>query len=296
LTAPSGGEYVGGVIFTRPPVEPREFCEPSNTDLAMRVGEWRRNLPRTPKPMPREISASERPLIAPSGRIQLDVAKLHPENASQAEFGNVQNPVVISAAPGLPLGWIPDHRLYPRDGFANRGIDATINRPNRRPSRMSIFKCTTCHTVGNVRVGTQECFGLEQLTRQLPTLWSGRSTMKALRARPQQWHHGLQLDRERRASTWAIGAFTNQTGFDQPPLLQAIREGSIWLRGSRILPWIRGQRRTPAFFHTGIDYAFRSGANHTAVFAMADESPSAFDRQHDAVHDQTTALTDVNNC
>ena len=73
--------------------------------------------------------------------------------------------------------------------------------------------------IGNVRVGHfKECFGLEQLTSDNYTTFMERSLDDEGAFVPGR-NDGIMAFNwtECQRATWAIGAFTNQTGYDQPP-------------------------------------------------------------------------------
>ena len=73
-------------------------------------------------------------------------------------------------------------------------------------------------------------------------------------------------------ATWAIGAFTNQTGFDQPPLFQYDHWGLDMAARATYLPWYDEPSGGRGLLHTGLDYAYRSAPDDNMIFATKPES------------------------
>ena len=104
--------------------------------------------------------------------------------------------------------------------FANRGINSAINSKDQSTAFKDVYiQVRDLPVIGNVRVGHfKECFGLEQLTSDNYTTFMERSLDDEGAFVPGR-NDGIMAYNwtENQRATWAIGAFTNQTGYDQPP-------------------------------------------------------------------------------
>jgi phosphate-selective porin OprO/OprP len=80
---------------------------------------------------------------------------------------------------------------------------------------------------------------------------------------------------ENQRATWAIGTFTNQTGFEQPPAFQYDRWGLDMATRATYLPWYDEPSGGRGLLHTGIAYVFRSAPNYTGTFASRPEAAFA---------------------
>jgi phosphate-selective porin OprO and OprP len=297
---PSGGELPSvASAFGNLPDRPPPPVDPSNADLAKRVGDLEKKLAEYAKADAAKSAAPTKPLIAPSGRIQFDVANFTQNNASQAEFGNVQNAVGFRRARIALLGGYQTVDYIIEMDFANRGIDATINKAQSTAFKDVYIQMHDLPLVGNVRVGHfKECFGLEDLTSDNFTTFMERSLDDEGAFVPGRNNGIMAFDwAENQRATWAAGAFTDYTGFDQPPLFQYDQGGLDLTTRVTWLPWYDEATEGRGLLHLGADYAFRSAPNHTAVFATRNESafgPSVVNMT--LATSKTTALTDVNNC
>ena len=104
---------------------------------------WRTTPKRLPRPRPKQPS---KPLIAPSGRIQMDVANFTQNAASNTQFGNAQNAVGFRRARLALLGEYEQYRLYHRDGLRQprHQLRRSTRRTSPRPSRTCISRCGIC--------------------------------------------------------------------------------------------------------------------------------------------------------
>ena len=131
--------------------------------------------------------------------------------------------------------------------------------------------------IGNIRVGHfKECFGLEQLTSDNYTTFMERSIDDEGAFVPGRNDGIMVFDwtKDERA-TWAVGAFTNQTGFDQPPTFQFDHGGLDVASRGTYLVWYDEGSNGRGVFHTGLDFAYRSAPNDIAIMAAKPESAFA---------------------
>ena len=63
---------------------------------------------------------------------------------------------------------------------------------------------------------------------------------------------------ENQRATWAIGTFTNQTGYDQPPTFVYDHWGLDMTMRATYLPWYDEASGGRGLLHLGVDYAYRS--------------------------------------
>ena len=80
---------------------------------------------------------------------------------------------------------------------------------------------------------------------------------------------------ENQRATWAIGAFTNQTGFDQPPTFVFDHWGLDMPMRATYLPWYDEASGGRGLLHTGLDYVYRSAPDNTMTLAARPESAFA---------------------
>ena len=162
---------------------------------------WRSSWRTTPK-RPRRPSpqAPTKPLIAPSGRIQFDVANFTQNAASDASSAMPKTPWA-SAAQGSH-SWASTRQIdyIIEMDFANRGINSAINserpvhglqgrvHPNAGPARDR--QCPRRSLQGVLWTGTTHQRQLHHVHGAV-----GRRRRR-VRSRPQRRHHGVQLDRE----------------------------------------------------------------------------------------------------
>ena len=114
--------------------------------------------------------------------------------------------------------------------------------------------------IGNVRVGHfKECFGLEQLTSDNYTTFMERSVDDEGPSFPAETTASWSTTGPKnQRATWAVGTFTNQTGFDQPPTFVTIIGGLDFTMRGTYLPWYDEASGGRGLLHTGVDYAYRS--------------------------------------
>ena len=92
---------------------------------------------------------------------------------------------------------------------------------------------------------------------------------------------------EDQRATWAIGAFTNQTGFDQPPTFTYDHWGLDLTMRATYLPWYDEPSGGRGLLHTGLDYAYRSAPTASGPLPAGPSRPSPR-------RSSTSRLTDVN--
>ena len=223
-----------------------------------------------------KAQAASKPLVAPSGRIQFDVANFSQNDASDAQYGDVQNAVGFRRARIALLGQAFDVVDYIIEmDFANRGVSSVLNSKDQATGFKDVYiQVRELPLVGNVRVGHfKECFGLEQLTSDNYTTFMERSIDDEGTFVPGR-NNGIMAYNwtESQRATWAIGAFTNHTGFDQPPFYQFDHWGIDMAMRGTFLPWYDEPSGGRGLFHTGIDYAYRSAPDHIQPFAMKPEA------------------------
>ena len=141
--------------------------------------------------------------------------------------------------------------------FANRGINSAVNSKDQSTGFKDVYiQMRELPLLGNVRVGHfKECFGLEQLTSDNYTTFMERSVDDEGAFVPGR-NDGIMAFNwtENQRATWAIGAFTNQTGFDQPPLFVYDHWGLDLTARLTYLPWYDEASGGRGLLHTGIDY------------------------------------------
>lgn len=249
----------------------------SNEDLARRVADLEKRLARAADvEAAAKQQAAGKPLITPSGRIQFDVANFSQNAASVAEIGNAQNAVGLRRARIALLGSAYDVCDYIIEmDFSNRGAVAAINSKDQSTAFKDVYmQVRELPLLGNVRVGHfKECFGLEQLISDNYTTFMERSIDDEGAFVPGR-NNGIMAFNwtEDQRATWAIGAFTNQTGFDQPPLFVFDHWGLDMAMRGTYLPWYDEPSGGRGLFHTGLGYVFRSAPDHTMIFAAKPEA------------------------
>ena len=164
--------------------------------------------------------APTKPLIAPSGRIQFDVANFTQNPASVSQYGNEPNSVGFRRARLALLGEYGQIDYIIEMDFANRGAASQVNAKDQSTGFKDVYcQVRDLPVIGNVRIGHfKECFGLEQLTSDNYTTFMERSVDDEGAFVPGR-NDGIMAFNwtENQRATWAIGVFTNQTGYDQPP-------------------------------------------------------------------------------
>jgi phosphate-selective porin OprO/OprP len=249
----------------------------SPEDLARRVAELEDRLGRAAglELAPWNRTAS-RLLVVPSGRIQLDAANFSQNAASHTQFGNVPNAVGFRRARIALLGEAFDVTDYVIEmDFANRGAAAVINSKDQSTGFKDVYaQVRELPLLGNVRVGHfKEPFGLEQIPSDNFTTFMERSVDDEGTFVPGRNNGIMAFNRtENLRATWAIGGFTNHTGFDQPPSFQFDHWGlDLAMRGT-YLAWYDEASDGRGLLHTGLGYVYRSAPDHTQIFAARPES------------------------
>lgn len=253
--------------------------DPSNAELAKRVSDLEKKLADYTKAAAAAKSAAPtKPVIAPSGRIQLDVANFTQDPASIAQFGNALNAVGFRRARIALLGEYQVVDYIIEMDFANRGINATINSKDQSTAFKDVYiQVRELPVLGNVRVGHyKECFGLEDLTSDNYTTFMERSTSDEGAFVPGRNNGIMAYDwREDQRGTWAVGTFTNHTGFDQPPTFQFDHWGLDFTTRVTYLPWYDEPSGGRGLLHTGLDYSLRTAPSNIGIFASRPESAFA---------------------
>lgn len=256
-----------------PPAAPRDSTE----DLARRVADLEDRLARAAEmEAAAKKQAAAKPLVAPSGRIQFDVANFSQNAASNTQFGDVQNAVGFRRARIALLGEAFDVVNYIVEvDFANRGADALINSKDQSTGFKDVYvQVRELPLLGNVRVGhCKEPFGLEQILSDNYTTFMERSLDDEGAFVPGR-NNGIMAFNwtENQRATWAIGTFTNHTGYDQPPLFQYDHWGlDLAMRGTW-LPWYDEASGGRGLVHTGLGYVYRSAPDHIQTFSTRTES------------------------
>ena len=162
--------------------------------------------------------------------------------------------------------------------FANRSINSAVNAKDQSTAFKDVYvQMRDLPVLGNVRVGHfKECFGLEDLTSDNYTTFMERSLDDEGAFCPGR-NNGIMAYNwtENQRATWAIGAFTNQTGFDQPPTFHFDHWGLDMAMRVTCLPWYDEASGGRGLFHTGIGYVYRSAPDNTMTFATRPESAFA---------------------
>ena len=283
----AGGEVRPPDFSALPPAQP-----PASDDLARRVSDLEKQLADYAKAAAdAKGQPPTKPLIAPSGRIQFDVANFSQNPASNSQFGNAQNTVGFRRARIALLGEYEVVDYIIEMDFANRGIASTINSKDQSTGFKDVYvQVHDLPVIGNVRVGHfKECFGLEQVTSDNYTTFMERSIDDEGAFVPGR-NDGIMAYNwtENQRATWAIGAFTNQTGFDQPPTFIYDHWGLDCAMRGTYLPWYDEASGGRGLLHTGLGYVYRSAPDNTMALAARPESAFA-----PSVVNMT--LTDVTN-
>ena len=257
-TEPKAGENTPPDYSALPP-------PPANNDdqdLARRVADLEKQLADYTKAAEAaKTQAGSKPLVAPSGRIQMDVANFTQNAASDKQFGNAQNTVGFRRARLALLGEYGVVDYIIEMDFANRGINSVINSKDQSTAFKDVYiQVRELPMLGNVRVGHfKECFGLEDLTSDNYTTFMERSLNDEGAFCPGR-NDGIMTYNwtENQRATWAIGAFTNQTGYDQPPTFVFDHWGLDMPMRFTYLPWYDEASGGRGLVHTGLGYVFRS--------------------------------------
>ncbi len=275
---PTGNQPAGGEI--RPP----DFSvlpptETPSSDLAKRVGDLEKQLADYAKAAAdAKGQPPSKPLIAPSGRIQFDVANFSQNPASNSQFGNAQNSVGFRRARIALLGEYQVVDYIVEMDFANRGINSVINSKDQSTAFKDVYvQVRDLPVLGNVRVGHfKECFGLEQVTSDNYLTFMERSVDDEGAFVPGR-NDGIMAFNwtENERATWAIGTFTNQTGYDQPPTFVYDHWGLDCTMRGTYLPWYDEPSGGRGLLHAGLDYTYRSAPDHTMALAARPESAFA---------------------
>lgn len=254
-------------------------ADPSNADLEKRIADLEKQLAKYGKAADAaKPKASGKPVIAPSGRIQMDVANFTQNPASVAQFGNAKNTVGFRRARIALLGEYEQIDYIIEMDFANRGVNSEVNAKDQSTGFKDVFiQARDLPLVGNVRVGHfKECFGLEDLTSDNYTTFMERSLNDEGAFCPGR-NNGIMAYNwtESQRATWAIGVFTNQTGFDQPPTFVYDHWGLDMPIRATYLPWYDEASGGRGLLHTGAGYVYRSAPDYTMTLATRPESAFA---------------------
>ena len=219
--------------------------------------------------------APTKPLVAPSGRIQFDMANFTQDPASISQFGNTPNAVGFRRARLALLGEYGVVDYIIEMDFANRGINSLVNQKDQSTAFKDVYvQIRELPLLGYLRVGHfKECFGLEQLTSDNYTTFMERSLNDEGAFVPGR-NNGIMAYNwtEDQRATWAIGVFTSQTGFDQPPTFQYDHWGLDMAARVTYLPWYDEGSGGRGLIHTGLDYAYRTSPDAVgATFACRPE-------------------------
>ena len=261
-------------------------------DLAKRVSDLEKQLADLSKA---KAAPPTKPLIVPTGRIQFDASGFTQDANSIAQFGDVRDAVGFRRARIALLGEYKTIDYIIEMDFTGRGADALINSKAQQTAFKDVYiQMRELPVLGNVRAGHfKECFGLDQMNSDNYTTFMERSICDEGTFVPGRNNGIMAFDwAENKRATWALGAFTNQTGFDQPPLFQYDYWGLDVASRVTYLPWYDEPSGGRGYLHTGFSYVYRGAPDHTANFAARPENafgPAVINMA------STKALTDVNH-
>jgi phosphate-selective porin OprO/OprP len=203
------------------------------------------------------------------------MANFTQDATSFSQYGNALNSVGFRRARIALLGEYEVVDYIVEMDFANRGADALVNSKDQSTAFKDVYiQVRELPVLGIVRVGHfKEGFGLEQLTSDNYTTFMERSLIDEGTFVPGR-NNGIQAFNwtENKRATWSIGAFTNQTGFDQPPLFQFDQWGLATTMRGTYLAWYDEPSGGRGLLHTGVDYSYRSAPDHQGNFATRAES------------------------
>jgi len=246
----------------------------ANADLARRLADVEKQLAEHAKATAKP-QGSAKPLIAPTGRIQLDMANFGQNPTSVTQYQNALNSVGFRRARLALLGEYEVIDYIIEMDFANRGVGAEVNSKDQSTAFKDVYiQIRDLPAIGNVRVGHfKEGFGLEQMTSDNYTTFMERSIIDEGTLVPGR-NNGIQAFNwtENQRATWSIGVFTNQTGFDQPPLFQYDKWGLAATMRGTFLAYYDEPSNGRGLLHTGLDYTYRSAPDNKGIFATRAES------------------------
>lgn len=245
----------------------------TNAELAKRIAVLEKRLAESAKPP--AAAAPAKPLVTPSGRLQFDIANYSQNAASMDQFGDVQNAVGFRRARLALLGEYKIIDYIVEMDFANRDSGMAANTKAQSTAFKDVYvQLRELPVLGQIRVGHfKECFGLEQLTSDNYTTFMERSIGDEGAFVPGR-NNGIMTYNwtEDQRATWAVGAFTNQTGGDQPPLFQYDDGGIAGTARVTYLPWYDEPSNGRGLLHLGLDYSFRSAPNDVGTWYARPES------------------------
>ena len=204
-----------------------------------------------------------KPLVAPSGRIQLDVANFTQNPASVTQFGNAQNTVGFRRARLALLG------EYEQSTTSSKWTSPTVaatppcqhpTRTSPRPSRTCTYRFTICPcSATSASATSRNVSGWNSSpATTTPRSWSDRlrrRTRSFPAATTASWRTtGPNTNGPHGRSA----SFTNQTGYDQPPTFTYDHWGLDCTMRATYLPWYDEASGGRGLLHTGLDYAYRS--------------------------------------
>jgi len=252
----------------------------STDELARRVAELEGRLARAAEvEQAAKKQAKSKPTVVPSGRIQFDMANFSQDAASIDQFKNDKNAVGFRRARIALLGEAFDVTNYIIEvDFAHQGVDWEFDKKDQNVGFKDVYmQVRELPLVGNVRVGHfKECFGLEQILSDNYTTFMERSINDEGLFVPGR-NNGIMAFNwtENERATWAIGAFTNHTGFDQPPRFQIDHWGLDMAMRGTFLPWYDEASGGRGLLHTGAGYVYRSAPDHWQPFGARPEAAFA---------------------
>jgi phosphate-selective porin OprO and OprP len=246
----------------------------ADPDLARRVADLEQQLAKYSKAADAaKAKTASKPLIAPSGRIQMDVANFTQNDTSVDQFKNVQNAAGFRRARIALLGEYEQIDYIIEMDFAGRHGDPNTN--DQSTSFKDVYvQMKELPMLGNVRVGHfKECFGLEDLTSDNYTTFMERSMCDEGTFCPGR-NNGIMAYNwaENQRATWAIGAFTNQSGIEQPPTFVYDQWGLDMAMRATCLPWYDEASGGRGLLHTGLGYVYRSAPDSKMSFSAKPES------------------------
>ena len=213
-------------------------------------------------------------MIAPSGRIQFDTAAFS-QNAASTSQGYEQDAIGFRRARIALLGEYEMVDYIIEMDFANRGPESEFYGKTQSTAFKDVYiQVRDLPVLGNVRVGHfKECFGLEQFTGDNFTTFMERSVCDEGAFVPGR-NDGIMAFNwtENERATWAIGAFANATGLDQPPLIQTNDWGAAVTARTTFLPWYDVNSNGRGLLHLGVDYSYRTAYNDLGKFATRPEA------------------------
>lgn len=249
---------------------------PTTSELAKRIAALEKQLADSAKSASAaKLQTPPKPLCVPTGRIQFDMANFTQNDASMNQYGDIPNAVGFRRARIALMGEYEVIDYIIEMDFANRGgLNTTVNQKDQSTGFKDVYgQVRDLPLIGNVRIGHfKECFGLEQLTSDNYTTFMERSMIDEGAFVPGR-NNGIMAFNwtENQRATGAIGVYTNQTSYDQPPLFQYDHWGLDMSMRATYLPWYDEASNGRGLLHTGLDYAYRTGPDYQGKFTARPE-------------------------